>query len=140
MKKFMGLSTLLLGGALFLTGCSCGGDTGVYKFDSFELTMGGETKTYTCSVEEKEDFFVAEICEGMEKGTWELKDDGVYVIGAEGEEETEEGQYKVEDGKLFVRYDSEAEWMETGTIDNGKIIMEYPDMGMGIGIKVTLKK
>ena len=138
MKKFMGLSTLLLGGALFLTGCSCGGDTGVYKFESFEYTMLGETKTYTCSAEEKEDDATAAmLCEYFESAQIELKDDGVAVMSNGDEEEGEELQYKVEDGKLFVRENSEDEWVEYATIDNGEIVMEQNAMGE---MKITFKK
>lgn len=136
MKKFMGLSTLLLGGALFLTGCSCGGDTGVYKFESFEYTLLGETKTIACSASDKEDEMVAQMCTYFESAQIELKDDGVAVM-SNGDEAAQEGQYKVEDGKLFVRNNSEEEWEEYGTIDNGTIVMEEEFMGE---MKITFKK
>lgn len=133
MKKFMGLGALLLSGAMFLAGCSCG-EKGVYKFDSLELTVGDETKTLTCSEEEVTDQENAIVCIAFAGVTYELKDDGVlaitHTIGEESD--TEEGQYKVEDGKFFARDDSEDEWMELGSIDNGTITFEVDEMGMKV--------
>lgn len=133
MKKFMGLSALLLGGAMFLTGCSCG-EKGVYKFDSLEYTVGGETKTLTCSEEEVADQENAFVCLAFGGATYELKDDGVLAITHTmgDESETEDAQYKVEDGKFFVRDDSEDEWTELGAIDNGTLTFEINQMGMNV--------
>ena len=105
MKKI--LSTLALVAVLGVTGCSESHE-GVYKFDSVAVTIGDETKTYTCSAEDKtENPMLSEMCDYIVGMQFELKEDKIVISMVDGEGNavegaSEEASYKIEDGKFMV--------------------------------------
>jgi len=140
MKKL--LSALALVAVLGVTGCSESHE-GVYKFDSIAITIGEETKTYTCSAEDKtENPMLSEMCDYIVSMQFELKEYKAVIsmIDEEGnvvEGASEESSYKIEDGKFMVKEDGEnEEFYEVGTYEKGKIVMS----SFGDGVAVTYKK
>ena len=138
MKKV--LSALALVAVLGVTGCSK--EEGVYKFDSISITVGEETKTYTCTTEEIEANPELEfMCPAMTSMQMELKDDKAIMsmLDEDGnvvENQSEEADYKIEDGKFMVKEDGDEEYTEVGTYEKGKIVMS----SYGEGVAVTFKK
>ncbi len=129
MKK--GLGVVALAGVMAITGCSCSTE-GVYKFDSIEIKVGDETKVYSCSTEDKEDSMIAGYCSYAEDAAYELKGDKFIAHSKYGKDgnETEEGYYKIEDGKMFIKENEDDEWMEESIaeVDGGKMIMGDENM------------
>lgn len=132
MKKLFGL---FLVGVMCVLGSGCGREEGVYKFDSVEVTIGENTTTYSCSKDDKSNVFTGQICSSVEGITIELKDDEKIIIQVG--EEAEEGFYKIEDEKLFLRLDENKKWREIGIIKNDTI--EYK-ANLGVNVVVILKK
>ena len=136
MKKLLSLLTLV--GILGVAGCSCSKE-GVYKFDSITITEGDESHTYTCTTEEIAEHEELEMmCGFMTSMQFELKDDKAItsMLDEEGnvvEGSSDESEYKIEDGKFFIKDGEEFE--EAGTYSDGKIILSYGD-----GVSVAFKK
>lgn len=143
MKKVFSLSALALAGVMAVTGCACSKE-GVYKFDSMEITVGEETKKYTCSQEEmEENIGIAFTCATYKAMEFELKDGGKATIGFDVEDDEEsifgdageqELLYKIDDGDVYLRETEEDEWEKFGAYKKGKITIEEE------GVKIVLKK
>lgn len=112
MKKIIGV--FALGISLFIL-ASCGGNpekevVGAWKVDpnSIDLVLGEEfPEDLRGMVEGGKDEMKLEEAENFEKLTIEFKDGGKFIMSMEGESETIEGTWKIEDDKL--RIDAEVE-------------------------------
>ena len=122
---------LLLFAFVVVSGCSCNKD--IYKFDSIVMSNGNETKTYTCSDDDKKDANVKSMCDNLEGITIEFKDDENLIINYPAYNmENEEERYKIEDGYLYMEDGNE--WMKFAKYSDKQIELE-------IGLaKVILKK
>ena len=137
MKK-LGLASLALAGAFALAGCSCG-NQGTYKL--YSVSYGNVE--YVCAQTDNED--AKSYCK--EGGTVEVKSKRIAMVSTDEKTNstmTMEADYKVEDGKLFVKEaDSSKEegwdWDEVGTMADGVITYTY-DYGFGVKVTLTYKK
>ena len=138
MKKLFSLLALL--GVVALSGCSCSKE-GTYVFDSIVTVEGEEEKAYYCTqedIEEKpESEWVCSIFSGMKvslkdhKVVMEMYDKDGNVI----EEARQEVDYKIEDGKFMVKEKDEENYEETGSYEDGKLVINFDE-----GVKVIFKK
>lgn len=134
MKKL--LSLLAMVGVVGVAGCSKTSPEGVYKFESLVITEGEEEKNYTCGEGEERDAITDMMCEYATALELELKDDKATqkVAGLE-DELSGSFDYKIEDGKFFMKEAEDEEFEEVAEYEDGKIIME-----MDAGVKVILAK
>lgn len=133
MKKL--LSLLAMVGVVGVAGCSKTSPEGVYKFESLVVTEGEEEKTYTCGEGEERDAITDMMCEYVATLELELKDDKATQKMAGEDEMTVTSDYKIEDGKLFMKETDDEEFEEVAKYEDGKIIME-----MDAGVKVIFTK
>ena len=118
MKKILSLSSLLLLGAITLTGCSCFKD-GTYSFSHVEYTIDGKTHTTDCENTENLGLMVKAACAvGKLSEGFTIDGNKMYSVGNEDDSVF----IKIEDGKLLTSDKEDGEYKHTGTLyKNGKV-------------------
>ena len=131
MKKI--LSILVVFCAAVITGCSCS-KNGVYEFESMIVIEGNESKSYSCSDEEKtSNQLIANTCAMYEEREIELTKDNKIINRLDGVV-ISEAMYKIEEGILYVKLNENSEYDEYATYEKGKIIVDL------VGTKIVFEK
>lgn len=114
-----------------IAGCNKDKIEGTYEFDALKVTEEGETKSYTCSVEDVDrPSNIDGWCASIGNGRTQLKldDDGegeLYFVDKEGNKlensAVMEFEYKIEDGKFKLKTEEDNDFLIYGTYEDGVI-------------------